>query len=68
MHVVTLQREGSGRWQQSTNHTRLHPWRYKEVVKALEAAEFRNITCYGDMTGASFDVEASPNLVVLAQR
>jgi hypothetical protein len=34
----------------------------------LTAAGFTDIVCYGDMQGASFDPDRSPNLVVTARR
>ncbi len=65
-HVVTLQREGTGPWQQRVVSTRLRPLRRAELTAALERAGFAEITVYGDMTGAPFDPENSPNLIVSA--
>ena len=67
-HVLTLQREGNGRWQQGEDHTRLYPWRKKELVDVLAAAGFHGVTGYGDMTGEPFCPDASSDLVIVAQR
>jgi hypothetical protein len=44
--------------------TRLWPLRQAELVAALEEAGFARITLWGDMQGAPFQPEGSPNLVL----
>lgn len=67
-NLVTLRREGAGGWTQQVVTTKLWPWRRSELVTALEGVGFEEIVCWGDMQGARFDVECSPNLVVGARR
>lgn len=66
-HVVTLRRQGEGAWQQHVASSRLWPQRQDELVAALAATGFADIVCWGDMQGAPFDPQASPNLVITAQ-
>jgi len=66
-NLMTLQREGVGAWSQQVTSTRLWPLRQEELVAALVAAGFAEVACWGDMQGAPFDPEASPNLVVAAR-
>ena len=67
-NLVTLQREGVSAWSQQVASTRLWPLRREELVAALVAASFAEVACWGDMQGAPFDPEVSPNLVVAARR
>jgi SAM-dependent methyltransferase len=67
-NLVTLRRERAGEWSQQVTTTRLRPLQQEELVEALDTAGFGESTCWGDMQGAPFDAEASPNLVVTAQR
>jgi len=66
-NLVTLRREGAGEWRQQVRATRLWPQRRDNLVAALAAAGFGDITCWGDMQGAHFDAERSPNLVLTAR-
>lgn len=66
-NVVRLHRT-DGPWDQQVLSTRLRPLRQAELTAALEKAGFVNITCWGDMRGAPFDPQESPNLVVTANR
>ena len=65
-NIITLKREGTAGWQQSVTSTHLYPLRQAELSAVLGAAGFRDITCYGDMSGTPFDPERSGNLVVTA--
>lgn len=67
-NLATLQREGTGAWQQKIASTRLWPVTREELTAALSASGFDNIVCYGDMAGAPFDQTHSPNLVVTATK
>jgi SAM-dependent methyltransferase len=62
-HVIRLYRSG-GPWEQRVMSTRLWPLRRAELVAALEGAGFARITLWGDMQGALFQPEESPNLVI----
>jgi len=65
-NLVTLRREGAGDWSQQITSTRLWPLRQEELVTALTGAGFAKVACWGDMQGAPFDAESSPNLIVSA--
>jgi glycine/sarcosine N-methyltransferase len=66
-NVLTLRREGTGPWTQRVTSTRLRPLRQADVMLALGAAGFTDVSCYGDMAGAAFNTETSGNLVVTAR-
>ncbi len=65
-NVVTLERQGAGAWDQRIATSRLRPLPRDELLAALSRAGFERIACYGDMQGAPFDPQSSPNLVVTA--
>lgn len=67
-NVVTCERDGQGPWKQRTDSTRLYPWRYDQLVKALVRARFDDVSSYGDMAGAPYDRESSGDLVLAARR
>jgi SAM-dependent methyltransferase len=67
-NLITLQREGAGDWSQRVTASRLRPLVQEDLTEALGAAGFAGIACWGDMQGAPFDPQASPNLVVTARR
>jgi glycine/sarcosine N-methyltransferase len=67
-NLVTLRREGVGAWSQQVASTRLWPLQQEALTAALDTAGFGEITCWGDMQGALFDLGHSPNLVVAARR
>jgi SAM-dependent methyltransferase len=66
-NVMTLRRHGMEDWHERVTSTRLWPLTQRELTDALEAAAFDEVACYGNMEGASFDVENSPNLVAVAR-
>jgi len=66
-NVMTLHRHGMEDWHERVTSTRLWPLTQRELTDALEAAAFDEVACYGNMEGASFDVENSPNLVAVAR-
>jgi glycine/sarcosine N-methyltransferase len=67
-HVVTLHRQGDGPWQQRVGMTELWAQRRGVVEQAMAAAGFVEVLTWGDMAGAAFDPESSPNLVLTARR
>jgi glycine/sarcosine N-methyltransferase len=66
-NVVTLHREGISAWTQSVMATHLRPLILDELRLILETAGFESVSCFGDMTGAPFDVVTSGNLVMTAR-
>jgi SAM-dependent methyltransferase len=67
-NVVTLERKGEEPWREHVHSTRLYPWRREQLVSALGATGFVDVTCYGDMAGGAFDELTSGNLVLAATR
>ena len=67
-NILTLRCDQAGEWTQQIEATTLRPLLQAELLDAVAAAGFGDIGCYGDMQGAPFDSEASPNLVVTARR
>jgi len=67
-NVVTLRRQGMGEWAQQVETTMLRPWLHDELSRAITAAGFGSLNCYGGMSGAPFDPETSGNLIVTANR
>jgi SAM-dependent methyltransferase len=67
-NMVVLHRDAEGKWVQKVESTELRPLIYSELTASLTAAGFADIICYGDMEGAQFDLDHSPNLVVTARR
>lgn len=66
-NIIALQRASLG-WQQRVFSSQLHPWRKAELEHALIAADFSDITWYGNLQGTAFDAAQSPNLVFTAHR
>jgi len=67
-NVITLRRQGTGEWAQRVETTTLHPWLYGELSRAITAAGFSGLNCYGDMGSTPFDPETSGNLILIANR
>lgn len=64
-NMLRLFREPGRPWQQRISSTQLEPWRYAEVIEAVEGAGYEEIRAYGDMQDGAWDVD-SPNLIVSA--
>ncbi|MDY7080099.1 MAG: methyltransferase domain-containing protein [Chloroflexota bacterium] len=65
-NLMTLRREGTGDWSQQVASTRLRPLRQDELIAALTGVGFAEVACWGNMQGAPFDAESSPNLIISA--
>ncbi|MFO7918582.1 MAG: class I SAM-dependent methyltransferase [Anaerolineae bacterium] len=65
-NLVTLRREGDDDWEQQVTSTRLWALRQETVLDALAETGYKAVTCYGDIRGAPFDADSSPNLIVTA--
>jgi len=66
-NMVTLKKTGQDGWNQTITTSRLRPLLKDELIACLESAGFNNINTFGNMAGAAFDAETSPNLVVIAR-
>lgn len=67
-NLMILQREGAGYWEQQVVSTRLWPQRQADLAAAAQEAGFTGIEWWGDLAGAPFSPEESPNLVLTARR
>ncbi len=67
-NVLTLNRPAGEPWRQHVSSTTLRGWEREEVVSSLTQAGFGVVRVWGDMQGASFDAQESPNLVVMARK
>lgn len=67
-NMITLKRNIDGSWNQQVVSSRLRPILEAELMECLTTAGFTSLNPYGDMSGAPFDLEKSPNLVFLACR
>ena len=65
-NIVTLRRRADSSWTQQVSQTQLRPLRQDEVISGLAAVGFREINCFGNMAGDSFDPLTSGNLIVSA--
>lgn len=68
-NMLTLQRDKRDNredWKLQAEVTRLRPWRQAELQEMVAVAGFGAVVCYGNMTGAPFDPDASDNLVLTA--
>jgi hypothetical protein len=67
--MLTLQRDKRDNredWKLQAEVTRLRPWLQAELQDMVAVAGFEAVACYGNMTGAPFDPNASNNLVLTA--
>jgi len=67
-NVVRLRREDGEDWHQRVTSTPLWPQTRAELTEALHPADFEAVAWFGDLGGAAYDAESSPNLVVAARR
>lgn len=65
-NVLRLHRTRGEDWSQHVVSTQLWPQSHRQLTEALETAGFGAATCYGDLQGAPFDIDSSPNLVIAA--
>ena len=65
-NIMTLRRQVGAEWTQHIASTRLWPQREEELLAAVEAAGFAQVSSYGNMTGAPYDAANSGNLVLAA--
>lgn len=66
-NMVTLKRVAPGDWSQKVVSSRLRPILKNELTAALSQAGFMDIEPYGNMAGAAYDPDISPNLVLLSR-
>lgn len=67
-NIVRLEREGNTSWQQQILQSHLRPFRSAELRALLEAAGLTKLAEWGNMQGAPFDPETSPDLILAGQK
>jgi len=65
-NIALFTKNEQGEWSVQVQSTRQHPYQQREIEMLLRRAGFRAMTFYGDLQGAPFDAEQSPDLVVVA--
>lgn len=65
-NIIILSDQNGGQYQQRIISTRLWPFTQVELVNWLEKSGFGYIRFYGNLQGAIFDLDNSPNLVIVA--
>lgn len=67
-NMVILKRLGQGSWSQQVITSRMRPILKVELTLSLKEAGFNSLKLFGEMSGAAFDADKSPNLVVMARK
>lgn len=67
-HIAVFQQSEDGNWAVEVNTTPQRPLFHADLVRSLTAAGLSDIAAYGDLTGAPFVPDASPDLVLVARR
>jgi glycine/sarcosine N-methyltransferase len=67
-NMVILKRQPEGNWTQKIISSRMRPLLKFELFLCLSEAGFTRLSAFGDMTGAHYDHDRSPNLVVVARK
>lgn len=67
-HIAVFRQSEGGAWSVEVNSTPQRPLFQADLARFLPAAGLTDITYYGDLTGAPFIPDESPDLVVVARR
>jgi hypothetical protein len=67
-NIAVFREREDGEWSVEVNSTPQRPVFQAELARLLPAAGLTDVAYYGDLTGASFDPDVSPDLVVVARR
>ena len=67
-HIATFLQGEDGEWSVEVDSTPQRPLFQADLDRLLSAVGLTDMSCYGDLTGAPFVVDASPDLVVVARR
>ncbi|MCX7839549.1 MAG: hypothetical protein N2559_08870, partial [Anaerolineae bacterium] len=65
-NIALFTKHENGAWSVEVQSTPQRPYRHSEIEMLLRRAGFREMTFYGNLQGAPFDVEQSADLVVVA--
>lgn len=67
-HIALFSQQENESWSVEVNSTLQRPLFQRDLAQLLPRAGLQDISYYGDMTGAPFNLEESPDLVVVARR
>jgi glycine/sarcosine N-methyltransferase len=67
-NMVILKRQGQGNWNQQVIMSRMRPILKVELSLCLFESGFNSLVPYGNMSGAPFNPDKSPNLVIVARK
>jgi SAM-dependent methyltransferase len=67
-HIAVFQESDEGGWSVEVNSTPQRPLFQADLIRLLPAAGLTELNFYGDLTGAPYVSDASPDLVAVAQR
>ncbi len=67
-NMVILKRQLGGQWKQSVVSSRMRPILKVELLLSLSESGFDCLSAFGDMTGAPYDHDLSPNLVMFCRK
>jgi glycine/sarcosine N-methyltransferase len=67
-HVAVFDQQDDGDWSVEVNSTPQRPLFQADLERLLPAAGLTSASYYGDLAGAPFDPDESPDLVVVARR
>jgi glycine/sarcosine N-methyltransferase len=67
-NMIILKRDVENKWTQKVISSRMRPILKVELLLSLSEAGFNCLTAFGDMTGAPYDHDKSPNLVIVARK
>ena len=67
-HIALFHEQSDGQWTSEVHSTPQRPLFRADLARLLPAAGMTDIAYYGDLSGAAFDPDNSPDLVVVARR
>jgi glycine/sarcosine N-methyltransferase len=67
-HIAIFRETSKGEWSVEVNSTPQRPLFHRDLARLLPAVGLTEIAYYGDLSGAPFVAEESPDLVVVARR
>jgi hypothetical protein len=67
-HIAVFQESEEGEWSVDVNSTPQRPLFQADLIRLLPAAGLSEFDLYGDLTGAPYIPDTSPDLVAVARR
>lgn len=67
-NILTLKRRKGEEWQSELSSTFLFPFTKDLILREFKNAGFINIKLFGSLDGSKFNIDQSPNLIILAEK